>query len=467
MESRVKVRLVPKTTTNLPIEETFGSKTVPKSKNFKPDKGKGEEALKRILNMGLDAQLTKNNSLTVELDTDRFKSVFKTGLKESLNKRLGKSFTLHERSITSESKIELPSEMNEVVEFAYIPSSPEFFSPSFIAPNISHYYLDLIDVLRSLNGAMCHRRGWTGRNVRVAMTDTGFSRHPFFESQGYHIERIGIDQTSAPQIDISGHGTGESANTLVVAPDCQFIGVKHDDYSALALETALEANPHIITNSWGWDIDTVSKDKLKTDNPNLYFEIIDIENIIIDAINDGVCIVFAAGNGHYAFPACIPEVISVGGASISLNGDLKASNYASSFTSMLYPQRKVPDFCGIVGESGNPPLKGHIMLPVPNDSQLEGENMPIRKSDLGWGIFSGTSAAAPQIAGVIALMLSVNQNLIPTQIKRILSDTSIDVSTGRTAHDTPAEIGRDDATGAGLVNAFAACIMAQNIQNII
>lgn len=72
-------------------------------------------------------------------------------------------------------------------------------------------------------------------------------------------------------------------------------------------------------------------------------------------------VIFSAGNGHLAFPACIPDVIAVGGVTVQADGILKASSYASSFRSQLYPGRQVPDVCGIVGESSaSPPLKGHI-----------------------------------------------------------------------------------------------------------
>jgi hypothetical protein len=72
------------------------------------------------------------------------------------------------------------------------------------------------------------------------MTDTGFANHPYFISQGYNIARVSTPTTEHPMIDTIGHGTGESANVLVMAPDCRFIGVKHNDYSAEALETALD-----------------------------------------------------------------------------------------------------------------------------------------------------------------------------------------------------------------------------------
>lgn len=65
-----------------------------------------------------------------------------------------------------------------------------------------------------------------------------------------------------------------------------------------------------------------------------------------------------------------------------------------------------------------------------------------------WG---GTSQAAPMVAGVISLMLSVNPALTPTQIRQILEQTSED-QVGD-AFDTP---GWDQYYGHGRINAFAA-----------
>jgi subtilisin family serine protease len=60
--------------------------------------------------------------------------------------------------------------------------------------------------------------------------------------------------------------------------------------------------------------------------------------------------------------------------------------------------------------------------------------------------FGGTSSATPKVAGVVALMLSVNLDLAPGQVKRILRATADDI----------APAGYDDRTGAGRVNAARA-----------
>jgi hypothetical protein len=168
-------------------------------------------------------------------------------------------------------ELRVPDTLADVVDFAYVPTPPAFFAYNAVAPTTSLYHLRVEEVARLIGAYRCHRNGWAGRGVRVAMADTGFAPHPFFDDYGFNILRVHTAQTSNPGIDDSGHGTGESANLLVVAPDCTFIGVKHDDYSALALETSLAQQPRVVTNSWGWDIDRQTMAQLQANDPNQYW----------------------------------------------------------------------------------------------------------------------------------------------------------------------------------------------------
>jgi len=465
MSDHVRVRLVPKTREGESIAMNLSAITPQMAKRFAPDPDRTSAALRPALNMGLAAKITRNNSLEGHIHRETFESVFKTTLvEETIPTSERASYRRSGTMFTTREEIQVPDDLKDTIAFAYIPTPPLFLGVSLIPPSVSVYHLRLMDVLISLSGSRCHRRGWTGRNIRVAMPDTGFANHPYFVSQGYNIGRVSTPTTEHPTVDTSGHGTGESANVLVMSPDCHFIGVKHNDYSAEALETALEQNPHIITNSWGYDIDKQSKADFQASNPNLFNEMQDLENIINDAIDDGVVVIFSAGNGHHAFPASMPDVLAIGGVTVKQDGGLIASSYASSFRSKFFPGRCVPNVCGIVGEySSTKPMKGHIMLPVPNESEHEGENMHKNQSKKGWGIFSGTSAAAPQAAGVVALLLSANPNLIPNQVKSILSDTATDVTEGTTLLGDVASSGYDDATGAGFIDAFQACLRAESL----
>lgn len=465
-DDRVRVRLVPKNSQRASLRDHISLLTASNLRDFEPDLWFTNNALQAVDSIGIKAVETAGNSITGLITKADFEKNFAAKLVETKPEK--REFSA--RSVTTQSflqpqgEIRVPETLANSIDFAYIPTPPEFYAINWIPPQAAVYHLRIEDAARVLRAYRCHRLGWTGRGVRVAMADTGFAKHDFFDHYGFNITRVTTSSLTNPAEDLSGHGTGESANALVVAPDCIFFGIKHDDYSAEALETSIAQNPKVITNSWGWDIDYQSKDSLRTTNPNLYSELVDVERIIKDAINSGITMVFSGGNGQKAFPGSMPEVISVGGVSVAADGSLSASSYASSYVSQLYPNRGIPDFCGIVGQSGSSkPYKGHIMLPVSNNSELEGDNMIPSQNKKGWGIFSGTSAAAPQVAGIIALVLSANPNLTPSQIKGILSATATDVQTGKSGHGSSAGTGIDLATGTGVVNALNACLRAKQL----
>jgi serine protease AprX len=67
-----------------------------------------------------------------------------------------------------------------------------------------------------------------------------------------------------------------------------------------------------------------------------------------------------------------------------------------------------------------------------------------------YGVFGGTSAAAPYVAGVVALMLEVDPKLAPAEIETLLKKTARDFGPR----------GRDTAWGWGEVDAFDAAVRA-------
>ena len=177
------------------------------------------------------------------------------------------------------------------------------------------------------------------------------------------------------------------------------------------------------------------------------------------AVARGVCVVFSAGNGHYGFPAQMPDVIAAGGVFVAADGSMTASDYASSFESAIYSGRSVPDVSGLVGML---PHADYITLPVPPNTEIDSRNAAHDGTppDDGWAVFSGTSASAPQIAGLCALLLEKNPGLKPADVKAILRRSAREVKSGHAnPMSDPARQGRlaaDGATGAGLVDAFAA-----------
>ncbi len=64
---------------------------------------------------------------------------------------------------------------------------------------------------------------------------------------------------------------------------------------------------------------------------------------------------------------------------------------------------------------------------------------------------SGTSAAAPHAAGVVALLLESNPELQPVDIKKILQDTAIDIFQRNNDEKTETGNGFDFDSGYGLI----------------
>jgi serine protease AprX len=307
-------------------------------------------------------------------------------------------------------------------------------TPSTVPPTTPAEYLSVPDgVIQGLNASTAHQQGITGKGIKVAMVDSGWYPHPFFNQHDYKVRVCLAPNSSDPQRDDIGHGTGESANLLAIAPDVALTMVKADVElegkllnvnSISALRTAIALQPDIISCSWGSD------ERKRALSP--YNRVLAVT--VADAVRQGIIIIFSAGNGHCCFPAQHPEVIAAGGVYLqlsgSLRGTLEASNYASSFISPIYPGRQVPDVCGLVGKL---PYGSYIMLPVQPgckiDRQLAFSPDGTEESD-GWAAFSGTSAAAPQLAGICALMKQVNPQLSPAEAKRILQHTARDVVEG-------------------------------------
>ncbi|HKV93434.1 MAG TPA: S8 family serine peptidase [Candidatus Angelobacter sp.] len=355
-------------------------------------------------------------------------------------------------------------------------SGPASAQPLLTPPTVNYFHLQMPnDVPRLLNAAKVHAAGTTGKGVRIAMIDSGFAHsHPYFAAHGYSSSVVLAASATNNNTDKNGHGTGESANVFAVAPGATFIGVKTDDdndpnggASILeGLQEALKHNPHVISVSMGYDLcetDAITgqrtSNKQLTQLPNS-LKALEVE--VQAAVASGIIVVFSAGNGHVSFPGMMPEVISAGGVYVDGKGEMRASDYASAFASRIYSGRNVPDFCGLVGLQPN---ADYIMLPVPSGCEIDQENSAhdgTTASD-GWGVFSGTSAAAPQLAGACALLLEKSPSLKPSEIKALLKRSARDVVRGSanaaSNEDHPglkAGPGEDGATGAGLVDVFAA-----------
>jgi subtilisin family serine protease len=303
------------------------------------------------------------------------------------------------------------------------------------------------------------------------MVDSGHYRHPYFAAHGYSLgPTVALVPGTDAGKDPHGHGTGESANIFAIAPAATLRAYRAtDDNGALVAANAgfIQAKsdkPHLLTNSWGAD----GPFPPPPGPPPAADRAFALE--IQDAVEQGIVVVFSGGNGQFSIEPQVPGVISAGGVNATAGLDLRASDYASGFESPWFQGVTVPTVCGLVGMV---PRASYIMMPIPPGCPIDvqrsaagdGDPPDGTAPDDGWALFSGTSAAAPQVAGACALILGARNGLSPAQVAQALTDTAIDVTVGRCHQrfNQPAGPGHDLATGFGLVNASAAVARARQL----
>jgi len=423
-------------------------------------------AQQRLLAAGFEILQTTPLAINISGTPDAFEKAFRTKIVEKEVSLPSGATSTHLDSPDTDTLgliSTVGTSFADVLEGVALEVPRAYLSPaSATPPAVPYWHLDIpADVAQGCNATAVHRAGITGRGVRVAMVDSGWFRHPYYTAQGNNVDPVVLAPGATDSDrDESGHGTGESGNILAIAPDCKLLPVKANFVNTIgAFNAAAALQPDVISCSWGSHSPFV-----------LSAADMALAASISAAVASGISVVFSAGNGHAGFPGQHPDVISAGGVFLRPDGTFEASDYASGFTSLIYPGRQVPDLCGLVGMR---PKAIYIMLPVdPGDEIDTGNSGSVfpdgdeTAPDDGWAGFSGTSAAAPQLAGTVALIKQVAPSLAPADIKSLLMSAARDVTVGVCSpvpglhNGLPAGPGPDDATGAGLVDVSAAVTAA-------
>jgi subtilisin family serine protease len=429
-----------------------------------------EEALIRVAEarlraVGFDVLQVSATTINIAGPQERYEEVFGTSLFTEERDVIKQQATADSATFIDVRDADTPglidvtgTALADVLEGVAIEEPRYPMAPNAFAPLKNYWHLRVPgDVSLGCNADRAHRGGTTGRGIKVVMTDSGWYQHPYFTERGYKFQTALLGPgTSDAAADENGHGTAESANAFATAPDIDFRMVKMSFVNTIgSFNAAVGLAPHIITNSWG---SSVVSGPLSAANQAM-------AAAIAAAVASGIVVVFASGNGHWGFPGQHPDVISVGGVYLEADGTMRASNYASGFASNVYPGRSVPDVCGLVGQR---PRAAYIMLPLEPgceiDQDLAGGSHPNGDETTGndgWAAISGTSAAAPQIAGVCALIKQACPTLSPAAVRRILFQSARDVTTGTNNTGQTAGPGHDLATGPGLVDAHKAVLLAK------
>jgi len=334
---------------------------------------------------------------------------------------------------------------NEEVEFGLSQHSTITGGSHSIPWNISHIGAD----------AVWNSLGYDGSGVVIGFIDTGvYLEHESLltKYRGYNPENPDNPNHSynwfdpyhgrmSPD-DLYGHGTTvtsialgsdpEKKNQIGVAPGAQWIAARgmndsgFGTYAVLleAMEFMLAPSPNangsgepnsdmapdIVSNSWGGQVACVTVFK----------------QAILNWRSAGIFPVFSAGNlgpsaGSIRLPANYRESFAVGA--------VDEYNNLPSFSS------RGPGACGSF-------IKPDLVAP--------GVSIRVADNNGGYAYWSGTSMAAPHVAGVAALLRSVDPSLTVNQLEQILLNTARPL-TSNIYPNSP-----NHGFGYGLVDAFSA-----------
>lgn len=307
-------------------------------------------------------------------------------------------------------------------------AEPDYLFHKMTSPSDSLYYRQW-----NLRHIRAHQ-GWvrtTGSsNVVIAVVDTGVDlTHP--DLAGKIVPGIDTAHNDADPSDDDGHGTHVAS--IAAANSNNGEGIAGIAWGARIMPIkVLDANGSGSSSNLArgiiWAVDHGA------DIINLSLGGSKSSTLVADAITyayeRGVLVVAAAGN-HYAagnpttYPAAYNHVLAVAATD-------DADGHASYSTSGSYVDVAAP--------GGDP------SGPADTNEQHWIPGAYWRGSGVSYAWLSGTSQAAPHVAGLAALLLSLTPSLTPDQLQTIITGTAVDVQAP----------GWDEFSGHGRIDVLAA-----------
>jgi serine protease AprX len=283
--------------------------------------------------------------------------------------------------------------------------------------------------------------GYKGQGIVVGVVDGGITAEGRYVGAFETIRKIpNVIGGPAENWGTTARAWGEHGNmcatdVLGMAPEAKLYDCRISDGGAVSTALTVyewaikqhktDGTPHILTNSWG--IYQKSWDEFYATNPDHPFS-----RKVVEAINEGILVLFAAGNCGESCPSdrCgtdngpgksiwgangHPLVMTVG----AVNKDEQFVGYSSQGPAALDPNK--PDFCSVTH------FRGYF------------------------GSDNGTSAATPIAAGVVALLKNAKPDLTQEEAKNALKNTAKNIG----------EPGWDQHSGAGIIQPKAAFDLLQ------
>ncbi len=256
-------------------------------------------------------------------------------------------------------------------------------------------------------------RGYYGGNISVAVIDTGVRPHLDFMIPRKRVEFADFVNGKAEPYDDNGHGTAVASilcgNGLVSGGVYRGIAPKANLISLKAIGKNGEGGAFSILEAMQWCYTNCEKYNIKVICMSFGSDPVEgTDPLAVGAealYKRGITVVASAGNdgpesATIKSPGISPYIITVGGAEFS-DGEIKVPDFSSRGPAGAYDK---PD---IIAPSVDIACCG---------------------TDKHYISLSGTSMAAPIVAGAAALILSANPEFTPDRVKELLLNNAAPVN---------------------------------------
>ncbi len=294
-------------------------------------------------------------------------------------------------------------------------------------------------------------QGITGQGITVAVIDSGVAPVNDLGVSSRIVASVDFTSTDNSARDPGGHGThvagivggnGYDSGKAYegIAPDAKLVNVRViGSNGTTRMSTVVRGIQWVVQNRKAYAIRVMN---LSLGGPaTSSYRQDPLAAAVEIAWYSGIVVVSAAGNngptpGTIVSPASDPYVITVGASDD--NNTLSIAD-----DTIPYFSSRGPTLDGLHKPDLVAP--GRKIISLRARSSFLDNALIERRMGNSYFRLTGTSMAAPIVAGVAALMLQSNPSLKPDQIKNILTQTA-----------RPLSISNLDVTGAGLVDAYAA-----------